>query len=138
MNTSPNTEHSIPTFLINAFPAHLSAEVVLVSSNTAPISHASDPGSEIRIVAESLLIPTRIYQQVDEQVFKKLPRRAGILYSCILTRHSDGYVRQRHLARIFDENQLWIAPFVIQLASEYVVEILQDIEKNFNRLDPAT
>lgn len=44
------------------------------------------------------------------------------------------YLRQRQLALIFDENQPWIAPFAIQLASEYVVEILHDIERNFNKL----
>lgn len=134
---TPIVDQDISTFLSKAFPAHLGGDVRLLSNSTEPMSHVIRPGIEIKIAAENLAIPVRLYQLVDERVFSKLPDQAGTLYSCILTRHYDGYLRQRQLARIIDKNLAWVVPFVLQLASEYVVEILDDIEKNFAGLDTA-
>lgn len=33
----------------------------------------------------------------------------------LYTRHHDGHVRQRHLARIIEVTDSWIVPFVVQL-----------------------
>ncbi|WP_129587801.1 hypothetical protein [Herbaspirillum robiniae] len=123
--------------IANSFPSYLKASAELLVEKTLPITFSSGPLIEVKVAAENLKLPVRIYQQVDEQVFRNLPAEASTLYSCILTRHSDGYLRQRHLAQIFNRKQPWIAPFVIRLASEYVVEILYDIENNFDRLDTA-
>ena len=44
-----------------------------------------------------------------------------------MTRHKDGFVRQANLKLILQSKQPWVAPFVVQLCGEYVIEILQDI-----------
>lgn len=121
----------------NAFPSYLREYAALFVERTLPITFSSAPSIEVKIAAENLELPVRIYQQVDERVLKSLPVEAGTLYSCLLTRHHDGYLRQRHLSNLFNHNQPWIVPFVIRLASEYVIEILYDIEKNVDHLDDA-
>jgi hypothetical protein len=57
------------------------------------------------------------------------------ILNCILSRHRDGFVRQRSLEKILSSNNIWIPAFVIQLAGEYVVEILELIEKNLDSFD---
>lgn len=92
---------------------------------------------EVRVGEEDLVIPYRIYHQCDEGVFVHLTETQSILYSCLLTRHHDGHVRQRHLERILSVHEPWIAPFVVQLTGEYVIEILEGVEAYLPTLDPA-
>ena len=76
---------------------------------------------EVRVDGEELVIPYRIYHLDHEDVFADLTETQSILYSCLLTRHHDGHVRQRHLERILSVHEPWIAPFVVQLTGEYVI-----------------
>ena len=59
------------------------------------------------------------------------------MVDCLLTRHSSGFVRQRHLDRIVGLSHAWIPPFVVQLTGEYVIEILNVIHQNLEVLDRA-
>ncbi len=46
----------------------------------------------------------------------------------LYTRSCDGYVRQRHLRRIMEDDfPQWCMPYILKLSSEYVVEIIDDI-----------
>jgi hypothetical protein len=57
------------------------------------------------------------------------------LVDCILTRHSDGRVRQKSLAQIIGSSNPWVPAYVIQLLGEYEIEIIVDIEANLGILD---
>lgn len=92
---------------------------------------------EVRVGEEELAIPYRIYHQGDEDIFVHLTETQSILYSCLLTRHHDGHVRQRHLERILSVHEPWIVPFVIQLTGEYVIQILETAETHLPTLDSA-
>lgn len=59
------------------------------------------------------------------------------MIDCLFSRHADGFVREERLRRILSVKNAWIPPFVIQLAGEYVVEILRVIEQAIPRLDRA-
>jgi hypothetical protein len=52
-----------------------------------------------------------------------------------LTRHHDGFVRQKHLERIIRSENIWMPPFVIRLVGEYIVEILDATDQNLSNLD---
>ncbi len=91
---------------------------------------------EVRVDDEKLSIPYRIYPHDYEDAFPHLTETQSILYSCLLTRHHDGHVRQRHLERILSVHETWIVPFVLQLTGEYVIEILETIEAHLPMLDP--
>lgn len=92
---------------------------------------------EVRVGEEALLIPYQIYPLGYEDAFDQLTETQSILYSCLLTRHHDGHVRQRHLERILSVHEPWVVPFVIQLTGEYVIQILETIEAHLHSLDPA-
>jgi hypothetical protein len=72
-----------------------------------------------------LLIPYRIYNPPAR--FSEVPTDDLPLVAAIYTRHHDGHVRQSSLAMALDNWQAWMSPFVVQLLSEYVVEIGADV-----------
>lgn len=92
---------------------------------------------EVRVGEEELVIPYRIYDQGYEGVFAHLTETQSILYSCLLTRHHDGHVRQRYLERILSVREPWVVPFVVQLMGEYVIQILETVEAHLQMLDQA-
>lgn len=47
--------------------------------------------------------------------------------SCLNSRHHDGVVRQRALRQLLAELSSVAVPYVVQLAGEYVLEILEDL-----------
>jgi hypothetical protein len=53
---------------------------------------------------------------------------------CLLTRSTDGYLRQKSLNAILGLREPWIAPFVVALIGEYVVEIIDDIQASLPSL----
>lgn len=57
------------------------------------------------------------------------------LVDCLLTRHHDGFVRQKHLERIIRSQNVWIPPFVLRLLGEYVIEIFEVIDRNLGNLN---
>lgn len=92
---------------------------------------------EVRVGEEGMVIPYRIYDQGYEGVFAHLTETQSILCSCLLTRHHDGHVRQRHLERILSVRKPWVVPFMVQLTGEYVIQILETVEMHLPMLDPA-
>lgn len=116
-----------------AFPSELQKEVLtaLAALPENPYPWAS---FNVRVENEALSIPYRIYHNVS------LTRTAGLslheqILACLLTRHHDGFIREKHLTGIIAVNANWVAPFVIQLLGEYVIEIIRVIENNLAVLD---
>jgi len=90
----------------------------------------------VQVENETLSIPYRIYHNVS------LTRTEGLtlqeqLLACLLTRHHDGLIREKHLTRIIAVNATWVPPFVVQLLGEYVIEIIRIIENNLGVLDKS-
>ena len=123
-----------------AFPSCLEQEAKALNQVMGQLSQARvamDRFIEVRVGEEELVIPYRIYDQGYEGVFALLTETQSILYPCLLTRHHDGHVRQRHLERILSAHDPWVVPFVIQLTGEYVIQILETVEAHLLMLDPA-
>lgn len=72
---------------------------------------------------EVLTIPYRHY----EVSVGAAPGPAQTVRAAWLTRSLDGFVRQRALRLMLWEPHGWHAPFVLQLCSEYVPEIIDDV-----------
>ena len=86
---------------------------------------------------ELLTIPRRLYL---DPPFLQTARLTGLqseLLDCLFTRHHDGIVRQKHLARIIRSQNIWVPCFVVPLVGEYVVEIMQVIQENLGHLDTS-
>jgi hypothetical protein len=83
-----------------------------------------------RVADEIVVLPDRIYHNpapIDTVPLNSVQKE---LVDCSLTRHHDGLVREEHLTRIISHNHIWIPPFVVQLAGEYVIEILHVMRHN--------
>lgn len=84
----------------------------------------------IKLNNDFLSIPYRIYfNEPDPGIVSQLTCTQKVVLNCIYTRHHDGYVRQRRLEELAGINEYWVIPYTLQLLGEYVVEILQVLDK---------
>jgi len=83
---------------------------------------------------ELVEIPYRIYTPGDPGLWTASPRQR-LMVAALLTRHSNGYVREANLRLILPSAEPWIVPFVMQLVGEYVWHILALIWENIEVLD---
>jgi hypothetical protein len=67
-------------------------------------------------------------------VFAALADDARLTLHCLYSRHHDGYVRQRNADQLLKSDQPYVAPFIVRLVGEYVIEIIDMIRA---RLDLA-
>ena len=93
-------------------------------------------GSTVQIDGESLVIPCRVYNpEPADRAVASLPDLQQVILHCIYTRHHDGFVRQKHLEHAVRPDYPWVAPFIVQLVGEYVLEIVITIQQALTELD---
>jgi hypothetical protein len=121
--------------LAQAFPKTIRDDALQVAL-ALPQPSLNTNAFSVRIGGEPVLIPYRICHDpalIDPARFS--PLQVEVL-DCLLTRHHSGFVREEHLVKIICSNHEWIPPFVVQLAAEYVLEILRVLRSNVPNLDP--
>jgi hypothetical protein len=118
-----------------AFPSELHKDV-LTALSALPENPYPWTSFNVQVEDETLSIPCRIYHNVSLISTKGLTLREQIL-ACLLTRHHDGFLREKHLTGIIAVNASWVPPFVVQLVGEYVIEVIQVIESNLAVLDKS-
>jgi hypothetical protein len=120
--------------LAGAFPTVLRQDA-LKAFAAFPAVRALGESFSVYVGDESVTIPYRVHfdPPLIRLVFLTSLQRE--LADCLLTRHTDGFVRQRYLAQIIGLRRNWIPPFVVQLAGEYVIEILDVISEGLPLLD---
>jgi len=121
--------------LTNAFPVAVRSSARNAISRLSGDSHAPIGTYSVTVNGELLVIPYRIYHDPNAILRVGLDATEQELLTCLLTRHCDGNVRQENLKRTIGSKSIWIPPFVVQLASEYVKEILDVIYENAELLD---
>ena len=152
---------SVADDLIHAFPEPMwpeaEAPVRLLLRRIEPFRFV--PGEEkapffihVTIEGSTVAIPYRLYD--DESLppveaghlfdafaelvhGRDLSERQVLMFFCLLSRHHNGFVREAALCRITAAREAFIAPFVTQLAAEYVFEILLQIRLRMNEFDAA-
>jgi len=123
--------------------AQAPAEVVARRLKPAPAPTARyDPRIKVQMVGQPVIIPYRLYDgartvfHYDERPFRdlmtvldqaSLTDRQRIMALCLMSRLANGFVREAALCRIASASEAFVVPFVAQLASEYVYEILVQI-----------
>lgn len=121
-------------FIRKCFPVSLHKTVENVISEIKFKSKENLKKYEVYYNGELLFIPNRLYWEIrDEEL--NYERIESLMYSCLLTRHHNGFVRQKHLKIVFDNFENWCIPFIYKLMGEYVYEILLDIETFINKND---
>ncbi len=120
-----------------AFPAHLATEVEAVAPTISHHQlHPPAQGFAVHVQGEPLEIPYRVYYQ-QSQVLKcaAMPGNQGCIALCLGTRHHDGLLREECTKRLIVVERPWVAPFITQLIGEYVLEIIQVIERELPKLN---
>ena len=120
-----------------AFPKSLKKDLLelmsRISVNTLHATHWTFP---VQLDGEPIAIPFRIYWEEHRLMEPRdLTEIQKTALSCLLTRHHNGFVREKHLKLIVNSNHYWVQPFIIQLIGEYVIEIIQHIQNQFSALN---
>jgi hypothetical protein len=75
----------------------------------------------------SLEIPSRVYFPSDPPCRSAHLTTEQAISACIYSRHHSGWIRQQALRDMLEVRGQWVVPYVLQLLSEYVIEIALEI-----------
>ena len=78
----------------------------------------------------AVMFPYRMYYNENEKLYTKLKDEdEKLIFDCIFTRNSNGFIREKHILNILSNNNLpeWCFPYILRLSSEYVVQIVEAI-----------
>ena len=120
---------------VAAFPLSCRTLAESAAQALAPFVDDSYRGISVDafVLGETVQIPTRIHLVgLDEG---KLQGNCWHMTQCLCTRSTDGYLRHASLRRVLPINEPWSIPFVVLLAGEYVVEIIEDMVASVSALD---
>jgi len=129
--------------LIKAFPQSLKEDIIKVSKHISNLSYLENENNNniSGITAFSLLsdeiieIPNRVYYK-DCNDITNFTNTQKLIYHCIFSRSCDGFVRENNLQQILNlEYEDWCFPYIVKLADEYVIEILDKIYIHFKNQD---
>jgi hypothetical protein len=91
---------------------------------------------EVQVLGRSVCIPRRIHF-TSRALPASYRKQRRLVIQCIRSRSTDGYLRQEALRAIVDTREPAAIPFIVLLAGEYVVEIIDDIVRALPTLDRA-
>jgi len=122
-----------------AFPSHLLLSVHRVVSilSKDQLHEPNTRNFRIFVEGEMLVIPSRVYYR-EQQILEciKLPDGEGMIALCLGTRHHNGYLREKCLEKLIKKtSEPWIIPYIIELMGEYILPILQIINRELPYLD---
>lgn len=126
----PRDPSNVAHALVAAFPPRLAGDVRSVLAVVPDARLAPVEPFEVEVQGETVAIPSRIYNgEPGADSERLLSGTQRVILHCLYSRHSDGRVRQRHLEQIVGSSEPWVVPFVVQLAGEYVLEIVEVIRQ---------
>jgi hypothetical protein len=90
----------------------------------------------LMVQGQQVFVPRRLHFLGTEQL-SEMAAEATHAAQCLLTRSTDGRIRQTALHRILPTSDPWAIPFVVLLAGEYVIEIIENLQEALPQLDRA-
>lgn len=125
---------------IAAFPNRYEQDVRVVKACLPFKWTRLAPGAiEVKLEQERIQIPMRVYvpEVAPERIEQLTPTQRTILYG-LYTRHHDGHIREHYLCQLLKTHQQdgWILAYILELASEYVREIVEIIAPAIEQWDP--
>ncbi|WP_410502211.1 hypothetical protein RIF24_00965 [Exiguobacterium acetylicum] len=123
-----------------AFPKRYEQDVRVVKACLPFAWTRLAPGAiEVKLEQEPIQIPMRVYvpEVAPERIEQLTPIQQTILY-CLYTRHHDGHVREHYLQQLLKNHSQdgWVLAYTLELASEYVREIVDIIVPAIEQWDP--
>lgn len=119
------------------FPAFLSEDVSSINTKLKLKTNLSDSYNfEVQFKQDKLDIPYRTYVETPSMIeLASLSNKEPLVFSCFMTRHHDGYIREHYLKNVIKSSEAWIIPYISQLVGEYVIEILFEINSNLDKIE---
>jgi len=120
-----------------AFPVEIRGEVnSLLAKFAIETKHSTIGFETVMIGQEKLEIPQRIYYSPPYSLTNsKFTQKEQEILNCIFSRHNNGFIRQKAVQNIVGSSNNWTVPYIVKIIGEYVIEILNDIENNFEILN---
>lgn len=119
----------------HSFPAALWPDVDVAFSYLDPLyedpawSVSPDSIGPILLNGEQLSIPYRVYLlEAEPDRLSALTSIQQLILSAILSRSSNGFLREKCVGKLLRSDEPWIPPFVLQLLGEYVLPIIRVLE----------
>jgi hypothetical protein len=125
---------------VAAFPRANRALAIDTARALLPFVDESYRQSSVRVIVlgETVQIPKRIHFLGLAEENLKAHGALSPAVQCLRARSTDGYQRQASLKCILSINEPWSVPFVVLLAGEYVIELIEDMVTASSMLDRAT
>jgi hypothetical protein len=112
-----------------AFPLKIGEEVKSIfKKHSIKTTYETSSFFKVSVEGEELKIPYRIYY--DDKILANLNEFTQVqqdVLNSLYSRHHDGFVRQKCISKIIISEHSWTIPFIIQVISEYVIEILDEV-----------
>ncbi|TCO28500.1 hypothetical protein EV652_106486 [Kribbella steppae] len=90
------------------------------------------------VEGQTVQVPYRMYNPtLTTQALAALPEAARPVLACMYSRHSDGRVRQTAARVLLSCRESFVAPYIVQLLGEYVVQIALDVADAIDELAGA-
>lgn len=137
--------------ILNAFPVEIREDVInvikfMLSGKDRSFALSSDDIEKVHVLNSTLSIPYRVYFKRPDIYYFSPPlteipiiEKSNIstysIFNCIYSRDDNGFIRQACLERIILLSDPWVPPFVLKLLSEYVIEIIEVIAANVDKLN---
>lgn len=121
------------------YPAELQPFASRLMRELEHQAHPTITGPDLLIRGERLSLPCRLYCAPGRlrSIVDRESGDARLLAQCLGTRHHDGHVREKYLRDVLGVDRDWVAPFVVQLLGEYVIEIVDAIAISLDHAVPA-
>lgn len=119
----------------SAFPEALSSPAQQAAVMFQPIQDPSQEAFVASVHGDTVRIPGRIYPTPPSaDAIRQLGSEAQTATYCLLSRHHDGRVRQEAISQLVRRQDYWVVPFVVSLLGEYVVEIVEVIQRDLDTI----
>jgi hypothetical protein len=117
-----------PEAAISAFPISCKNLAKIAATTLIPLindSYQLRLSEDVVIDGNIVRIPQRIHFIGLNK--SHIPNEVLDYIQCLYTRSTDGYLRHDALRHVLKINISWAIPFVVMLAGDYVIEIIQEI-----------
>lgn len=108
--------------------------VLLTCGQIHQVDNLIHPNEQLVFLDQELLkIPYRLYfnePSLDKEGL--LTDLQKIILHCIYLRHHNGFIREKRLEQLLEKTEYFITPFTFQLLGEYVMDILEVLNRHIN------
>jgi hypothetical protein len=127
------------TIVSAGFPSECGPMALAATSEIESfVNNSYDAGHVfVSVNGQQIEIQNRIYFRFkwSDKLSLLVTQNSSLPTLCLLTRSADGYSRQAALTKIIFRNEPWVVPYVLLLAGEYVIEIVELMVNSLDTLD---